>query len=124
MTETTTQIPVVWETTQEVANRLLGKTGRPLLERTLEFVGALAAEREWPLKSIKVTHYEDPEVVWEYLLLVLVLDGSRVKYEHLWDEYLSATEEAIEEMYQGLNASERVIFATMIDYEFESNPQV
>ena len=73
MTETTTQIPVVWETTQAVADRLLGKTGRPLLERTLEFVGALAAEREWPLKSIKVTHYEDPEVVWEYLLLVMVL---------------------------------------------------
>ena len=123
MTETTTQIPVLWETTEEVANRLLGKAGRPLLERTLDLARSLAAEREWPLKIIKVTHYEDPEVVWEYLLLVLVFDGAQVTYEELWDEYLSALEEAIQEMYQGLNASERVIFANKIDYEFESYPQ-
>ena len=123
MTETTTQIPVLWETTEEIANRLLGKGGRPLLERTLDLARSLAAEREWPLKSIKITHYEDPEVVWEYLLLVLVFDGAQVTYEELWDEYLSALEEAIQEMYQGLNASERVIFANKIDYEFESYPQ-
>ena len=122
MVEATTQIPVLWETTQEVADRLLGKSGRPLLERTLELARNLAAERNWPLKSVKVTHYEDPEVVWEYLLLVLVFDCGPEKAMRLWDEYLNAIEEAIEDMYQGLNASERAIFANMIDYEFRSNP--
>ena len=122
MVEATTQIPVLWETTQEVADRLLGKSGRPLLERTLDLARNLAAERKWPLKCVKVTHYEDPEVVWEYLLLVLVFDCGPEKAMRLWDEYLNAIEEAIEDMYQGLNASERAIFANMIDYEFGSNP--
>ena len=121
MVEATTQIPVVWETTEEVADRLLGKS-RPLLERTLDLARNLAAERKWPLRRIKVTHYEDPEVVWEYLLLVLVFDCGPEKAMRLWDEYLNAIEEAIEDMYQGLNASERAIFANMIDYEFGSNP--
>ena len=122
MAETTTQIPVVWTTTHKIANRLLGETGHPLLERMLSLAQHIAAERNWPLKSIKVTHYQDPEVVWEYLLLVLVFEGSQVESEYLWDEYLEVMEEAIEDVYQGLNASERVIFANMIDYEFYSNP--
>lgn len=122
MAETMTHIPVVWKTTHKTANRLLGETGRPLLERTLALTQHIAAECNWPLKSIKVTHYQDPEVVWEYLLLVLVFDGSQIESENLWDEYLQVMEEAIEDVYQGLNASEQVIFANMIDYEFYSNP--
>ena len=118
MAETTTQIPIVWKTTHEVADRLLGKTGRPLLERTLALARNLAAERKWPLKSIRVEFYQDPEVVWEYLLLALVFDCNLVKAERLWDEYL----EAIENMYQELKTSEQGIFANMIDYEFESDP--
>lgn len=118
MVETTIQIPVFWETSQGVANRLLGKTGRPLLERTLEFADSLASEREWPLKGIKVTHYEDPEVVWEYLLLVLVFDCGPVKAERLWDEFLNATELIEKE----LNEQEYDLFIKMIDYEFECNP--
>ena len=120
--ETTKQIPVVWKTTHKIANRLLGETGRPLLEGTLALTQHIAAERNWPLKSIKVTHYQDPEVVWEYLLLVLVFDGSQVESENLWDKYLEVMEEAIEDVYQGLDTLERVIFANMIDYEFHSNP--
>ena len=122
MAETATHIPVVWKTTHKIANRLLGETGRPLLERTLALTQHIAAERDWPLKSIKVTHYQDPEVLWEYLLLVLVFDGSQVESENLWVEFLEVMEEAIEDVYQGLNASERVIFANMIDYELYSNP--
>ena len=122
MAETTTHIPVLWKTTHKIANRLLGETGLPLLERTLALAQHIAAERSWPLKGINVTHYQDPEVAWEYLLLVLVFDGSRVESENLWNEYLEVMEEAIEDVYQGLNASERVIFANMIDYEFYSNP--
>lgn len=118
MAETTTQIPVLWETTEEVADRLLGETGRPLLERTLEFVGGLASERKWPLTGVKVTHYEDPEVDWEYLLLVLVFDCGPVKAERLWDEFLTATEIIERE----LNEQEYDLFIRMIDYEFESNP--
>ena len=118
MAEATTKVPVVWETTQEVADRLLGEAGRPLLERTLDLAHSLAAERKWPLKSIKVTHYEDPEIAWEYLLLVLVFDSSPVKAERLWDEFLNATE-IIE---RGLNEQELDQFIRFLDFEFESNP--
>lgn len=118
MAEATTKVPVVWETSQEVADRLLGKTGRPLLERTLDLAHSLAAERKWPLRSIKVTHYEDPEVVWEYLLLVLVFDSSPVKAERLWDEFLNATE-----IIEGeLDEEELDQFIKLLDFEFESNP--
>lgn len=88
------------------------------MERIFEFVADLAAEREWPLKNIKVTHYEDPEIVWEYLLLVLVFDCGPVKSERLWDEFLNATEIIERE----LNEQEYDLFIRMIDYEFESNP--
>ena len=118
MVEATTQIPVLWETTQEVADRLLGKSGRPLLERTLELARNLAIERNWPLKSVKVTHYEDPEVVWEYLLLVLVFDCGPEKAMRLWDEFLNATEIIERE----LNEQEYNLFIRMIDYEPECNP--
>lgn len=108
----------MWKTTHEVAHRLLGKTGLPLLERTLDLARNLAAERQWPLKSIKVTHYEDPEIVWEYLLLVLVFDSGPAKAEKLWDEFLNATE-IIE---RGLDEEELDQFIRLIDFEFESNP--
>ena len=120
MAEATAQVPVLWETTQEVADRLLGKAGRPLLERTLYLAHSLAAERKWPLSSIKVTHYEDPEIVWEYLLLVLVFDSSPVKAERLWEEFLNATE-IIE---RGLDDEELRQFIKLINYEFECNPKL
>ena len=118
MSDTATRIPVTWETTEAVADRLLGKTGRPLLEQTLKLADNLAAEHEWPLKRIKVTHYEDPEIVWEYLLLVLVFDCGPVKADRLWEEFVNATE-VIE---RGLNKQEREFFIRAINYEFECNP--
>ncbi len=123
MAETTTQIPIEWRTTQEVADRLLGRANRPLLERTLALVQNLAAERKWPLTSVKVTHYQDPEVDWEYLLLVLVFDCNHAVSETLWEEYRNVIEEDIENFYQALDAQEQAIFSKMIDYEFGSDPQ-
>lgn len=118
MSDIATRIPVIWETTEAVADRLLGKTGRPLLEQALKLADNLAAERRWPLKKIKVTHYEDPEIVWEYLLLVLVFDSGPVKADKLWEEFVNATE-TIE---RGLNEQERDFFIRAINYEFECNP--
>ena len=118
MVEAKAQIPIVWKTTTAVADRLLGKAGRPLLERTLEFASQLAAERQWPLTGIKVTHYEDPEIVWEYLLLVLVFDCGPVKAERLWDEFLNATEIIERE----LNEQDYDLFIRAICYEFECSP--
>ena len=118
MTQATARIPVVWETTPAVADRLLGRSGRPLLEQTLSLAKNLAVERKWPLVKIRVELYQDPEIAWEYLLLVLVLDCDPRKAEMLWDEYLDATK-LIE---QQLNEQELDIFIKMIDYEFECNP--
>ena len=122
MSDIATRIPVIWETTEAVADRLLSKTGRPLLEQALKLADNLAAERRWPLKKIKVTHYEDPEIVWEYLLLVLVFDSGHPMVEGLWHKYMEALDEAIEGMYQELKPPEQGIFANMIDYEFDGNP--
>ena len=62
--------PVVWKTTQAKANRLLGKQGRPLLDKVIHLAKEVAGKRKWPLKRIKVEYDEDPEVAgWHYLML-------------------------------------------------------
>ena len=80
----------------------------------------LADELHWPLKTIRVEFYQDPEIVWKYLLIVLEFDCGMVKAERLWDEFLSATETIERE----LDERELDLFITMINYEFECNPQL
>ena len=119
MAETISKIPVVWETTQSEADHLLGTTGRLLLEQTLSLAGRLAAERKWPLSRVRVQLYQDPEIEWEYLLLVLVFDCGPDKAEKLWDEYLHESQQQIGSQ---LNKQDLDFFIKMIDYEFECNP--
>ena len=120
MSEAATQFPVVWKTSREVASRLLGIGGQPIFERTVALAQNLAAERRWPLKTIRIEFYQDPEIVWEYLLIVLVFDCGSVKAESLWDEFLNATE-IIE---QGLDEEELDLFVKTISYEFECSSQL
>ena len=90
------------------------------MERTLALAQDLAADRQWPLKSIRVEFYQDPEIVWEYLLLILVFDCDPLKAEKLWDEFLDATEIVERE----LDEQEIHLFIKTISYEFESSPQL
>ena len=119
MSETAAQIPVVWKTTQEVVSRLLGENGRLILEGTLALAQDLAFERQWPLERIRVEFYQDPEVVWDYLLLVLVFDCEPRKAERLWDEFVDGTEK----IELKLNEQEIELFIKKINYEFECSPQ-
>ena len=120
MSEVTTHIPVLWKTTREAANRALGENGLPILDQTLSLAKSLAIERKWPLQSIRIELYQDPEVAWEYLLLVLAFDCEPFWAERLWEEFLDATK-VIE---QGLNEQRLDLFIKTIGYEFECNPQL
>ena len=112
------QIPVIWRTEQSVVNRLLGETGRPLLDQLLAETQTVAAKRKWPLQKIKVEHYQDPEVDWEYLVLTLDFDCPRPEAKKLWVNYL----EVVGAMDDGLEGTAKDIFTKMIYYDFESDP--
>ncbi len=115
---TTTKPPIEWETGQSAANRLLGDQGRPLLDDLLGHTQAIAAKRRWPLQRIKVDHYEDPEVDWEYMLITLDFDCPRTKAHKLWSNYLK-TVVALED---GLGGEAGDILRKKIHYDFESDP--
>lgn len=121
MTKAVTKIPVVWETKKSVANRLLGETGRPLLDRLLAETQTIAAKRRWPLQKLKVDYYQDPEEVdWEYMLITLDFDCPRDEAAPLfWCDYIKGF---VTDMHRGLEGEEKEIFATKIHYELESDP--
>ena len=119
MTQAKAKIPVVWETTSEEIGRLLGNSSG-LLDRTIALANDLTIARKWPLNRIRVEIYQDPEIVWEHLLVILVFDCGSVRAERLWDEFLDATQ--IIELE--LNERELDLFIRMISYEFECNPQL
>lgn len=119
MADTTTEIPVIWETTQSVAERLLGRSGLPLLDQTLSLAKRLAVQRKWPLLKIRIELYQDPEIVWEYLLIVLVFDCVPATAQRLWDEFIDATGS----IQEGLGRQEVELFIKAIGYEFECNPK-
>ena len=84
---------------------------------TLALARNLAAERQWPLKRIKVELEQDEEVDWEYLILVLVFDCNQANAEKLGKEFLNA----LDVIDQGLSKQEKHTFIKATHYEFESN---
>ena len=111
------KIPVEWKTKDSVVDRLLGDAGRPLLNKLLEQIKHTAAQRQWPVKAIKVEHYQDPEIDWEYLLLVIDFDCPYEKAESLWRLCL---ETVIDDMRCNLKEPMKNLFSDMIHYEFEA----
>ena len=113
------EIPVDWNTKPAVVDRLLGDAGRPLLNQLLEQIRQTAAQRQWPLKSIKLDHYQDPEIDWEYLLLTMDFDCSWDEAEPLWEICI---ETVVGEISKNLAEPLKDLFGDLIHYEFESNP--
>lgn len=98
---------------------MLGDTGVPLLLRLLERIKQAATQRRWPLKRIRVEHYQDPEIDWEYLLLVMDFDC-------LWDEAEKMWEDCLQNVVGGVTGKLedplKDLLRQTIHYEFESNP--
>jgi hypothetical protein len=115
------EIPIRWRTKRATADRLLGDAGRLMLDQWLEHTRQVAAEREWPLKRIKVEYYQDEEFTdWEYILLVMDFDcPSDEAGKIFWEDYIKGIVGARQ---KELTGAEKEIFATMIHYELESNP--
>jgi hypothetical protein len=118
MAQAVSKIPIVWKTKQSVADRLLGKVGRPLFDQLLAKSQAMAAKRRWPLQKIKVDYYQDPEVDWEYMILTLDFDCPRLRAEKLWVNYLKT----VRAMREGQEGQAGDILAEMVHYDFESDP--
>ena len=113
------EIPVDWKVKESVVERLLSEAGRPLLNQVLEQIKHTAAQCQWPLKTIRVEYYQDPEVEWEYLLLVTDFDCPYEKAESLWRTCLVTV---VGEMRRNLKEPLKDLFSDKIHYEFESNP--
>ena len=113
-----TRIPVVWKTKKSVADRLLGEAARSLLDDVLVLAQTTAAKRRWPLQKLKVEHYQDPEIVWEYMLVTLDFDCPRPKAYRLFSNFLKEIV-AVEE---GLEDEAREIFMKSIWFDLESDP--
>ena len=113
------EIPVEWKAKPSVVDSLLGDVGRPLLNQLLERLRQTAGQRQWPLKAIKVEHYQDPEIDWQYLLLVMDFDCPYDQAEAIWE---SCLEIVVGEMSRNLDEPLKDRFGDMIHYEFESNP--
>ena len=92
-----------------------------MLEQWLEHTRQVAAEREWPLKRIKVEYYQDEEFIdWEYILLVMDFDCARKEAGKIfWEDYIRGI---VKVKQEELTGPEKDIFAAMIHYELESDP--
>ena len=119
MHSTTAPIPIDWQIKPAVVARLLGDTGRPLLNQLLERISQTATQRQWPLKEIRIEHYQDPEVDWEYLLLVMDFNCLYEEADVLWGMCLKTV---VGEMRRNLQEPLKDLFSDMIHYEFEGNP--
>ena len=108
--------PVVWKTTQATANQLLGKQGRPLLDKVIDQAKEVAGKRKWPLKRIKVEYYEDPEIAgWHYLIMVLVFLAPPAQAYQLYREFL----DDVAGLQYSLGPRQQLTFSRKISYDFE-----
>ena len=108
-------IPVHWHTTEAQVDALLGQAGRPVLDRELERLRRLAAKQQWPLQSIRIDYYQDPEICCEqYLILVLAFDCERDEAK----QYFKALMEGCNLVQQGLQGKEREIYRDLIAHDF------
>jgi hypothetical protein len=114
-----TEIPVVWKTKPDVALRLIGTVGCRLLDQLIEETKNIAVNDQWGLNKIEVDYYDDPEVDWEYVMVVLDFGCPRAQAGRLfWDGFLKNVVGAIDEELEGVAKD---IFLTKIHYDFESD---
>ena len=88
-----TEIPVVWKTKHDVALRLMGTVGCRLLDQLIEETKKVAVKDKWELNKIEVDYYDDPEVDWEYMMVVLDFGCPEAEAGPLfWDGFLKNNE--------------------------------
>ena len=119
MTTAPPEISVEWKTQRAEADRLLEDAGVPLLLKLLERIRQAAAQRRWPLNRIRVEHYQDPEMDWEYLLLVMDFDCPWDEAEAMWEDCL---QNVVGSVTGKLTDAQKNLLRQTIHYEFESNP--
>ena len=118
MNKLETEIPVVWKTKHDVALRLMGTVGCRLLDQLIEETKKVAVKNKWKLNKIEVDYYDDPEVDWEYMMMVLDFGCPRTQAHELWLSHL----ELVKSMEDRLSGVAREIMLTKIHYDFESDP--
>ena len=112
------EIPVVWKTKPDVALRLMGTVGCRLLDQLIEETKKMAVKDKWDLNKIEVDYYDDPEVDWEYMMVVLDFGCPRAQAHKLWLSHL----EFVKSIEDRLSGVAREIMLTKVHYDFESDP--
>ena len=120
MNKSGAEIPVVWRTKQDVALQLMGTVGCRLLDQLIEETKKMAAKDQWELNKIEVDYYDDPEVDWEYMMVILDFGCPQAEAEPLfWDGFLKNVVGFIDQELVGVAKD---IFLTKIHYDFDSDP--
>ncbi len=120
MNKLETEIPVVWKTKHDVALRLMGTVGCRLLDQLIEETKKVAVKNKWKLNKIEVDYYDDPEVDWEYMMMVLDFGCPEAEAGPLfWDGFLKNVVGSID---NELVDVAKDIFLTKIHYDFDSDP--
>ena len=116
MVETAKLIPAVWITDPDVADRLLGAEGIPLLDEVLDKIRQAAPQNGWPLTQIDIDYHQDMEFEWwEYLILTLRFDCPRPEAKEYWRACLRSV---VKSMQDKLAPKEKELFIDRFDYVF------
>ena len=112
-------IPAIWITDPAVADRLLGKEGRHLLDEVVDNIRQAAIANGWPLTQIDIDYHQDMEFEWwEYLLLVLHFDSPWKEAQRHSDDCLSTV---VGDFQRNLEPALKSRFIKRMAYSFDSS---
>ena len=116
--DTNSRVPVVWKTSQSEAHRILGKTGRPVLDQIVDRMQRYAKENEWPLDQINICYRQDIEYLdWETIGVSPVFRAPPDKGEELIGRYLR---EDASSFMDSLGKRQRRAYIRCIYFDFET----
>ena len=113
----TSNVPVVWKTTESEADRLLGKSARPVLDQVIELMQQWSARHKWPLKQIDIRYRQDVEYPeWEVLMVDPVFRAVPEEAEQYLESFLGE----VDLFQNNLGHAKRNKFIERVYFDFET----
>lgn len=110
-------VPVVWKIERSEVDRLLGKTGRILLDDVIRLMQHAAIDHMWPLKQIDICYWLDVEETdSEILRTVLVFEAHPDRAEQYWKSFLGLSDS----FQKGLSKARRKMYIERFGIGFEA----
>ena len=114
---TVTDVPVVWKMKESEADRLLGNTGRPVLDEVVELLQRFAKDNNWPLRHVGINYGRDMELAdWEWIEVVPVLE---LPFDTA-EECLGGFLDRVDIFQHSLSEQKRDIFIKMVEFDVDT----